>query len=120
METLLRRKRWLRFAGSKVARRKGASDRIAVNTICQGSAADLVKAVMVDLASHPSFCGPTPEARLVLQIHDELLIEVRKESLHAVARTVAEIMSIGNRLRLSVDLPVKLHWGTTWACLQPL
>jgi DNA polymerase I len=95
---------------------RAQAERIAVNTPIQGSAADLIKLAMVRLAATLAD-GPL-KARIVLQVHDELLIEVHKEALTADAATVRREMEGVAELR--VPLKVELKAGPNWAELQRL
>lgn len=127
--TLLGRRRWLPYAGSSNPRHKAASDRIAINTLCQGSAADIIKLAMVKLVGgvadeklSPSvqkaisqlFSGPNPQARLLLQIHDELVFEVRRPYVSLLAATVATVMDVSSELGLRVPLPIRIKAGPNW------
>ena len=114
------------------------AERQAVNSVCQGSAADLIKLAMVNIdhqlaelslssTGHRSCPGgglyqqmPASEctARLVLQVHDELIYEVQESHLSTVASIVQRCMenaiSLGN-----VPLKVKMHSGSSWDKLSP-
>ena len=89
--------------------RQGA-ERIALNTPIQGTAADLIKLAMirVDTALRERF----PEAKLLLQVHDELIVECPE----AIAQQVAELVSeqMQRVATLSVPLLAEAKWGTSW------
>eukprot|EP01083_Nonionella_stella_P229678 812669_1 len=192
--TLLGRRRALPNLNAKDARSRSQAQRQAVNSVCQGSAADLIKVAMVQIhgslrrldrkyvhrpipeastgtnislednnnisppqsnhtpsdpqlnhipsdqqSSHPlsdpqSTHLPTdpqsnlppsdpqsnhlPSGRLVLQIHDELLIEVREDAVNDVAALVRKHME--SCIKLNVPLSVRIKVGRTWGYMQPL
>lgn len=89
--------------------RQGA-ERIALNTPIQGSAADLIKLAMicVDQALREQY----PEAKLLLQVHDELIVECPEEMAEAVARLVSTQMQ--QVAELSVPLVAEAKWGRSW------
>ena len=86
-------------------------ERTAVNTVVQGSAADLVKLAM--LRVHRRLCREGRAAAIVLQIHDELVLEAPLDEVSAVEAVVAEEMR--EAMRLDVPLDVSVHAGRTWA-----
>jgi DNA polymerase theta len=106
---------------------KAKAQRQAVNTTVQGSAADLVKTAMINIAKEMHirwgawWCQENVDARrvphLVLQIHDELLFDVPREHLTEVAHLVKECCS--NAIPLSVPTPVSLRIGDNWGALKP-
>lgn len=135
--TLLGRKRFLPGIHSTNIHARSQAERQALNSTIQGSAADLVKTAMVkideEVAARYGFsatCLLPPTARdscagqgddhsayLVLQLHDELLYEVRERDLEGVAKIVQHEME--NALELSVKFPVKIKTGSSWGRLKP-
>ncbi|GIL88385.1 hypothetical protein Vretifemale_16356, partial [Volvox reticuliferus] len=117
--TLLGRRRYfprINERSSKEARSQRAqSERQAVNSVCQGSAADLVKAAMITLTRRLAAAGWAGRARLVLMVHDELVLEVETVFLAAVATLVREVLE--GEVRLRVPTPVKLSTGPSWGQL---
>jgi DNA polymerase-1 len=95
---------------------RAQAERIATNTPIQGSAADLIKLAMVRLAA--TLADRQLKARIVLQVHDELLIEVQNDALVASAEAVRHEMEGVAALR--VPLKVELKAGPNWAELQRL
>jgi DNA polymerase-1 len=87
-----------------------AAERIALNTPIQGTAADLIKLAMirVDGALKEKF----PEAKLLLQVHDELIVECPAELASAVAELVSHEMEQVATLR--VPLLAEAKWGESW------
>ncbi|QDS99675.1 DNA polymerase I [Adhaeretor mobilis] len=86
-------------------------ERTAVNTVIQGSAADLIKLAM--LAVHRRLKEEPLEARMILQIHDELLFEVAPDSIEPLVKLVDEEMT--NVMALDVPLKVDVKVGPNWA-----
>ena len=91
-------------------------ERTAVNSVIQGSAADLIKLAMIAIARRLQ--SEQLDARLILQIHDELVFEVAPEHLDALAQLVRhEMQSV---MRLRVPLKVDLKSGDNWAQCEPI
>jgi DNA polymerase-1 len=116
--TILGRRRAIRGVRDRPARRNAAGvpalslpEREAVNTVVQGSAADLIKLAMLRVADR--LRRERLRAALVLQIHDELLLESPLEELAAVESLVASEMR--SALELRVPLEVSVAAGETWA-----
>lgn len=86
----------------------GSLERRAVNTLIQGSAADLIKLAMVE--AHKAFSG-TP-VDITLQVHDELLLDSPPEMAKDAAKTIQEIME--NVHKFSVPIVAEPHISTTW------
>jgi len=93
------------------SRSRNLSERIAVNTVVQGSAADIIKVAMIRV--HDWLKSSSLRARLLLQIHDELLLEVHPDDLSEVTAGVIERMATA--IELSVPLKVDTKAGRTWA-----
>ncbi|MGH9468145.1 MAG: DNA polymerase I [Terriglobales bacterium] len=91
---------------------RGFAERTAINTPLQGAAADLIKLAMIRL--HPQLAAHG--ARLLLQVHDELLLEVPEGSLDRVAAAVREAME--NVAQLAVPLRVEIGSGLNWRDLD--
>ncbi|XP_073390265.1 helicase and polymerase-containing protein TEBICHI isoform X3 [Physcomitrium patens] len=113
--TLSGRKRYLDKINTGKWGEQAKAERQAVNSICQGSAADLIKLAMIKVhdaisSSHQGSC------RLLLQIHDELLLEVDKRVLKHVAQILRSSME--GAITLRVPLRTKLQVGTSWGSLQ--
>ncbi|MCR4307849.1 MAG: DNA polymerase I [Candidatus Berkelbacteria bacterium] len=110
-ETMFGRRRYLPDIHSPNMMLRSAAERIAVNMPNQGSVADLMKYSMVQVAPK------LPEgAKMLLQIHDELLFEVGKGLEEKVAKIVKEVM--GSVADLKVPMVVDVKVGPNWADLQ--
>ena len=109
-QTIYGRKRYIpELSSSNFNIRQGA-ERIALNTPIQGTAADLIKLAMIRV--HSALKKFFPEATLILQVHDELIIECPEE----IAPNVAELISkeMEQVASLSVPLIAEAKWGTSW------
>ena len=109
-KTLYGRRRFIpELKSSNFNIRQGA-ERIALNTPIQGTAADLIKLAMIEVDK--ALAENYPEARLLLQVHDELIVECPKE----IAQQVAELVSarMEQVAELSVPLLAEAKWGESW------
>ena len=111
VRTLFGRRRYLPDINSKNPGARSAAERTAVNTPIQGTAADLIKRAMisVDGALHAQGL----EARMLLQVHDELVLEAPPAEVAAVGPIVKQKMSAA--AELAVPLVVELGEGESWA-----
>jgi DNA polymerase-1 len=112
VETVLGRRRYFPELMSGQANQglQRAAERAAVNMPIQGSAADIIKLAMIEL--HRRLRERDGEAFMVLQVHDELVLEVPEDELDAVRDLVVETME--NAYRLSVRLRVDVSIGKNW------
>ena len=108
--TMFGRRRYLPDLTSDNRQRREMAERAALNAPIQGSAADIVKKAMIDVAQSLGDKGLT--SRLLLQIHDELLVEVAPGESTAVESILRERM--GAAADLSVPLDVSVGRGATW------
>ena len=116
--TMSGRKRFLPAIHSVDKSAQGQAERQAVNTVIQGSAADLVKMAMINIdqcMSRSDDCS----ARLVLQLHDELLYECAGTKTDRVVDTVCHEMTTAFKGR-TVEFPVKVKVGRSWGTLQAI
>jgi DNA polymerase-1 len=107
--TLFVRKRLIPEINSIDPRLKSQAERIAINTKIQGTASDIIKMAMVRL-KEKGIVGN--EAKLILQIHDELLFEVKKELVGKKIPQIKEVME--HAVELEVPLEVELKTGENW------
>jgi len=110
VETLLGRRRWLPGLAATHGGERALAERAAINTPIQGSAADLVRLAMVRV--HRALKAFPPSARLLLQVHDELLLECAANDADAVSAVVRAEME--GCLALRVPLVVTVGRGPTW------
>lgn len=93
------------------SRQRNLPERIAVNTVIQGSAADLIKKAMIQV--HARIQREKLRARLLLQIHDELVLEAPGEDIERLAMLVRQEMESVERLAVPLKVDVKI--GDNWA-----
>ncbi len=111
VKTLLGRKRVLRDINSKNALARTNSERVAVNTPIQGTAADLIKLAMIKI--HDRLSKEDLQTKMILQVHDELVFDVLKEELKQVQEIV--VYEMKNAIPgLRVPLEVGLGSGNNW------
>lgn len=109
-ETLLGRRRYLPDLSSENAQRRAMAERMALNAPIQGSAADIIKLAM--LGVHRELGRAQLSSRVLLQVHDELVIEVAPGELASVEALVRAQMA--GAIELSVPLDVTLGVGRNW------
>lgn len=85
-------------------------ERVAMNSPIQGTAADIIKIAMIRVNERLKSEGL--ESRLILQVHDELLIEAKKEEVEEVKKILSEEMQ--GAAKLSVQLEIDMHTGENW------
>jgi DNA polymerase-1 len=111
VETMLGRRRLLPDIHSPNPGLRSFQERIAVNTPIQGTAADLIKLAMLRLDK--VLCETGSPALMLLQVHDELVLEVPEAEVDVVASLVRDAME--HALQLEVPLVVDVHTGRNWA-----
>ena len=110
VETLFGRKCHIRSINEKNPNVRGLAERAAINAPIQGGAADIIKRAMIRL---PDALGDAKlKARMLLQVHDELIFEVPKKELDATAELVSGVMS--EAAQLDVPLVVDTGFGDNW------
>ncbi len=110
VQTLLGRRRWLPELSSANGGARALAERVAINTPIQGTAADLMKLAMIRV--HAALKRQIPSARLLLQVHDELLLESPAAEAQAVSELVRAQMESVAALR--VPLVASAGIGATW------
>ena len=110
--TIVGRRRLLRDINSRNANLRSQAERQAINTRVQGSAADIIKIAM--LRAHGDDRLRELGATLILQVHDELLLEAPAETAQKAGERLARIMGSVMEDELSVPLLVDMGVGTTW------
>ena len=110
VETLMHRRRALPELAASNFNTRSFGERVARNMPIQGTAADVIKLAMVrvDERLHKE----NLKAKLILQVHDELIVECPEEEKEAVARLLTEEME--GAVHLSVPLTAEAHWGINW------
>jgi len=110
VETICKRRRPIPEVKSSNANTAAFGRRIAINTVVQGSAADLIKTAMVRL--HQRIKGEDLPMKMLLQIHDELVFEIPEAEVDAMQRIIHDEMT--NAITLTVPLKIDIAHGPTW------
>ena len=110
VKTIMNRKRIIEEINNTnhIIRHQG--ERIALNTPIQGSSADIIKKAMIDL--HRALKDNNFESKMILQIHDELIFDVKKEEEEKLKELVKNVME--NCYKLNVPLEVEINTGINW------
>ncbi|WP_408611324.1 DNA polymerase I [Lolliginicoccus lacisalsi] len=108
--TVFGRRRYLPDLNSDNRQRREVAERAALNAPIQGSAADIIKVAM--LRVHKALAGEGLRSRMLLQVHDELVLEVRSDERETVEQLVRTEME--GAYTLSVPLDVSMGAGTSW------
>lgn len=108
--TLLNRRRYIPEITSRNYNLRSFAERTAMNTPIQGSAADIIKKAMIDMANRLE--KENLKARMLLQVHDELIFEAPKDEIEKLAVIVPEVME--HAVELKVPLKVDVAYGPTW------
>jgi DNA polymerase-1 len=110
VETVFGRRLYLADIDSSNYQRRQYAERSAINAPMQGTAADLIKMAMTDL--HQKIIAQSFDAKIIMQVHDELVIEVHQSQADELSGITLETMS--NIAELDVDLKVDADLGSNW------
>jgi DNA polymerase-1 len=117
VETLLGRRRYFPALKSQLKYNlKNREEREAINAPIQGTAADIMKIAMIKIP--PALAQAGLHGRMLLQVHDELVIECPRAELTATAHLVQQVME--NAYPISIPLSTEARWGLNWDELQPM
>ncbi|MDE6086925.1 MAG: DNA polymerase I, partial [Oscillospiraceae bacterium] len=108
--TMFQRKRYVPELRASNKQVQASGKRIAMNTPVQGTAADIIKLAMIRV--HDRLARELPDAKLLLQVHDELIIEVNLQDADQAEKILHEEMT--NAVKLSVPLIADVNRGKTW------
>ena len=111
-ETLFQRRRILPEINSSVIQVRKAAERMAINTPIQGTAADIIKVAMVRIQGLIDKNYQADEIKMLLQVHDELVFEVKEGLVKKTAGEIKEIME--NIMKLKVPLGIDASAGDNW------
>ena len=109
--TMMGRKRFIAGLDSSDKTTRAAAERLAINTVMQGSSADLIKLAMIKI--HKTLKKENSPTKMVLQIHDELLFEIPDDRIEEEEKLISDIMC--NIVSLNVPLVVDTSVGKNWA-----
>jgi DNA polymerase-1 len=110
VETLFGRRLYLRDINASNAMRRQASERVAINAPVQGTAADIMKIAMINV--HKAIKKEKIEAKLILQVHDELILDTPEGEIDAVVNLITDSMM--GAAKLDVPLEVDIGIGDNW------
>lgn len=110
VKTMMNRRRYISELESPMYQVKEFGKRTAMNAPIQGSAADIIKIAMIKLQAY--LLKNKKKSKLLLQVHDELILEVPEKELEEMKQMVPEIMA--NAVKLSVSLKTSCDVGTNW------
>ncbi len=108
--TLMGRRRYLRDINSANQTVRGFAERNAINAPIQGSAADMIKIAMINI--HREFCARKLDARMTMQVHDELVFDVPHNEVEIVKPIIMENMK--NAIKTTVPILVEIGSGVNW------
>jgi len=121
VETLFGRRRYLPEINSNVSQLRNAAERMAVNMPIQGTAADLMKLAMIrifKICQEYNQNENVKPIKLILQVHDELVFEIKKELIEEIAPKLSEIME--NVIKLKVPIKVHMKAGDNWGEMKEI
>jgi DNA polymerase-1 len=110
VETVLKRRRYLKDINSRNAMVRNGAERNAVNAPIQGSAADIIKLAMINI--HKRFEEENFQSKMLLQVHDELVFDAHKEELEIIKPIIQFEME--NAFKMTVPLDVEVGLGENW------
>ena len=110
VETVFGRRLYLPEINARNAQRRQYAERSAINAPMQGTAADIIKRAMISV--HAWLQEEHPGARMIMQVHDELVFEVEEDKVDTVTATVTELMN--GAAKLDVALKVDVGIGENW------
>lgn len=108
------RKRYLSEINSSIIMVKRAAERVAINAPIQGGAADIIKLAMIKI--YDIIKDDTEDIRLLLQVHDELIFEIKEDKLEYYLENIKKIMT--GVVDLKVPLKVGVSWAKNWGDLK--
>ena len=110
VETIMGRRLYLNEINAANGLRRQAAERAAINAPLQGSAADIIKKAMLDVDKLIS--TEMPEVKMIMQVHDELVVEAPKKQIDFVQENITNAMQ--SAVKLSIPLLVDIGFGKNW------
>ncbi len=111
VETLFGRRLYIPEINTRNLMRQKAAERAAINAPMQGTAADIIKKAMIAIANWQN-AQKNPTAKMIMQVHDELVFEVASQTIDKVKHEIKQLME--NTVKLSVPLEVSIGIGPNW------
>lgn len=118
VSTIFGRRRTLEAINSNIPELIRQAERMAINMPVQGTAADLIKMAMIKASDFVHEKYSHEEVRMLLQVHDELLFEVRMDLAQKLSKDIRDIME--NICKLSVPLTVDVKYGDNWSDMEKM
>ncbi len=110
VETIMKRRRYLRDINSANAIVRGFAERNAINAPVQGSAADMIKIAMIRI--HNEMKKRNLQSKMIMQVHDELVFDAHRSEVEELKSIVADGMK--NAMQLAVPLEIEMSTGENW------
>ena len=110
VETIMKRRRYLADINSANSVVRGFAERNAINAPIQGTSADMIKIAMINIHCHLN--QKQLQSKMIMQVHDELILDVPKEEVEVVSSLVKSCMS--NAIRMKIPLKVDLQTAKNW------
>ena len=110
VETIKHRRRLIRGIHATNQQQRALAERVAINSVVQGSAADLIKVAMNNV--HQRLSDDFPDARLLMQIHDELVVETAEDDAEQVRDLLVDVME--SAMELDVPIVADAAIGSNW------
>ncbi|AYE36410.1 DNA polymerase I [Borrelia turcica IST7] len=114
-ETLLKRRRYIKEINSQNYTERSSAERIAINSTIQGSAADIMKIAMIKV--YDEFKLRKLKSKILLQVHDEMLIESPEQECEEAKKIIKEMMENAYPLRLPLN--ANIETGNSWGEIHP-
>lgn len=106
VETLFGRRCFVRDINNKIPYLRQFAERAAINAPLQGTAADIIRRAMIQLFDQ------LKTGKIILQVHDELLVEVEDDKVQEIAKLIKDVME--NAMKISIPLEVEIKIGDNW------
>lgn len=110
VETIMKRRRYLKDINGKNAIMRGYAERNAINAPIQGSAADVIKLAMINLQKE--LLAQNFKSKLLLQVHDELVFDVHKDEIEKIKPLIKDKME--NAIQMQVPLTIEMDVASNW------
>ncbi|MCD4705737.1 DNA polymerase I, partial [bacterium] len=118
VETLFNRRRYLPDINSNMPQIQKAAERMAVNAPLQGTAADMIKIAMIKIQNLLDKKYQNSEIKMIIQVHDELIFEIKKDIDFSVIKAIKNIME--NVIKLKVPIIVDAKIGDNWGEMKKI
>jgi DNA polymerase-1 len=110
VETMMKRRRYIRDINSANANMRGFAERNAINAPIQGSSADMIKIAMIRI--HNALNEQNLRSRMIMQVHDELVFDVHRDEIEIIKPLVHKLMKEAIPMRVPVE--IDMNTGENW------